>query len=559
MPWTVADVDRFNSGLTQSQKRQWVRVANSALERCQNEGGSNCEASAIRQANGAVNNNTMAQLNNKVEVTVGVNGLKRYIQANSQYNIRSETFEGKNYIVVPVVMMREGVHAGSHGPLLHLAEELGKFEAAWNGIPVTVNHPELNGEFVSANIPQIRERSVGYVFNTHLDGDKLKAEAWIDVQKLAAVDSACLGYIRNMRPLDVSVGVFTDEEESQGNYQDEEYRAIARNHRPDHLALLPGGTGACSWEDGCGIRNNEKGKGGQNEMSQNKDPVKIKKDFVTNVLINQMGYHEVGRKIQQKLDAMDTDSRIHYLEEVYEDYFIYAVDGRERTREYYRRGYTTNEDDSVEFGTEPVQVRKNVEYVQLQNMQRTKPVKKGETTMANEKSCCPEKVDKLIANEATQFTQDDKEWLLTQEEATIDKMFPKEVEPKKEPNTNSKDEKVTAEQAMQVLKEQIKQPQDFINLLPDEMQDQMNNGLKLHQEKRTNLITGILNNTENVWKEEDLKQMDTSMLEKISTSIKANKQEVTDYTAMGGSNQEPTNNTSDGILLPAGVEVTEEK
>jgi len=54
MPWTVDDVDEHNQGLSDEQKRQWVAVANAVLARCQQEGGSDCEASAIRQANAAV-------------------------------------------------------------------------------------------------------------------------------------------------------------------------------------------------------------------------------------------------------------------------------------------------------------------------------------------------------------------------------------------------------------------------------------------------------------------------------------------------------------------------
>lgn len=56
MPWTVDDVDKHNKGLSDKQKRQWVAVANDARSRCLSDGGteSECDASAIRQANGAV-------------------------------------------------------------------------------------------------------------------------------------------------------------------------------------------------------------------------------------------------------------------------------------------------------------------------------------------------------------------------------------------------------------------------------------------------------------------------------------------------------------------------
>lgn len=53
MPWTVDDVEQHKKGLTPKQKRAWVAVANDALERCQESGGDDCDAKAIRQANSA--------------------------------------------------------------------------------------------------------------------------------------------------------------------------------------------------------------------------------------------------------------------------------------------------------------------------------------------------------------------------------------------------------------------------------------------------------------------------------------------------------------------------
>ncbi len=75
----------------------------------------------------------------------------------TEYTIRTEMLNGKEHLVVPVVMMVEGVHSGSHGPLLHLAEELGKFTGAWDGRPVTISHPSVDGQNVSASSPSVLE------------------------------------------------------------------------------------------------------------------------------------------------------------------------------------------------------------------------------------------------------------------------------------------------------------------------------------------------------------------------------------------------------------------
>ena len=54
MPWGKNDVESHNKGLSDKQKEVWVKVANSALKRCESEGGEDCDASAIKQANAAV-------------------------------------------------------------------------------------------------------------------------------------------------------------------------------------------------------------------------------------------------------------------------------------------------------------------------------------------------------------------------------------------------------------------------------------------------------------------------------------------------------------------------
>jgi hypothetical protein len=51
MPFVTADVEGHKAGLSTAQKALWVRVANGALTACEEAGKSDCEGSAIRQAN----------------------------------------------------------------------------------------------------------------------------------------------------------------------------------------------------------------------------------------------------------------------------------------------------------------------------------------------------------------------------------------------------------------------------------------------------------------------------------------------------------------------------
>lgn len=540
MPWTVADVDRFKSGLTQSQKRQWVRIANSVLRDCLDGGGSqsSCEASAIRQANGTVGNNNMK--------------LNKLVNNNANYEVREQTFDGRTHIIVPVTMMVEGVHAGSRGAIFHSADELGRYPAVWNGIPIVVYHPQRNGQPISANIPEVLENEkVGTIFNTRLQGEKLKAEAWIDRERLYSVSPDTLNRILNTEPLNVSTGVFADEDGEPGEWNGEQYNSTAYNHRPDHLALLPDEEGACNLEDGCGIRNNQKNTNNmENKRSEEKE--KLFQANLKQMQLNQKGYQEIGEQLQRKLDTMDTGDRIHYLVELYEDTFIYKVDTRNGV-EYYKREYEVNEEnDSVEITGDPVKVRRNIEYMKVTNQNNNSNMtqKKGNQEQGNTQNqnnntgnCCEEKVQGLIDNSQTQFTDDDKSWLNNLTNEQLEKLEPAQTSQNNETGDSEQSTQNNSEgsgqQAEQLTQEQVAQalqnysnPEDFLSLLPKEIADQMRNGLKLHQNHRSNLISTITNNS-NEFNEDELKNMDTEMLQKISKSV----QPVTDYSGMGAGGQ----------------------
>ena len=181
--------------------------------------------------------------------------------------IRTETFEGREHLVVPVVALVEGVlqPGNSSRTELALAEEFGKFPAGWDGSPIVLGHPIVDGVPVSANRPDVLEREAfGQLFNTKLDGKRLVTEAWIDLTRVAELDGAIAELVKNMQDgevVEVSTGLHTMIELTEGEFNGEEYDGIWRNVVPDHLAILPEGSiGACSVADGCGApRLNEKG------------------------------------------------------------------------------------------------------------------------------------------------------------------------------------------------------------------------------------------------------------------------------------------------------------
>jgi len=171
-------------------------------------------------------------------------------KANMSGLLRREMLEGEEYLVAPVILITVGVHNG----IYYTADALSRFAEAWNGVPVPVYHPTINGIPVSANLPSIIEqRNVGRIFNARFDNGKLKAEAWINIRKAGQVDDRIVPMIEAEQRMEVSTGMFQEEEMINGVWETEEYFAIAHNIRPDHLALLPDKQGACSWEDGGGL------------------------------------------------------------------------------------------------------------------------------------------------------------------------------------------------------------------------------------------------------------------------------------------------------------------
>jgi hypothetical protein len=182
------------------------------------------------------------------------------ITTNRTAATRQEFLNGREHIVVPCVIITNGVHEGSNGPLYYPEEELEKTPAVWNAKPVVVYHPTKNGQGVSACDPEIiNTRGVGVMMNTRYEKakgnepGKLHSEAWCDVTKLSSVDERVEFAIQLNQMMELSTGLFTDNEQTPGEFNGKRYDAIARNYRPDHLALLPDVKGACSIDDGAGF------------------------------------------------------------------------------------------------------------------------------------------------------------------------------------------------------------------------------------------------------------------------------------------------------------------
>ena len=481
---------------------------------------------------------------------------------NTAYTIRTERLNSVEHLVVPVIMIREGVHSGSAGAIYHRATELARCTEAWNGVPVTIGHPRDTEGYVSANAPSVLESwAVGRVFNTHMQGDKLAAEAWVEVSRISSLSARTLEMINNGEALDVSVGVFSDDIAEAGNWNGEDYTKIATNYRPDHLALLPYETGACSFEDGCGVRANS------SQTQKNANNVKMKISNFKAAMLEEMplqvnkDFTQIASDIQRMLDRMDTDNSYHFLEELYEAEFYYRVSASRRPAMFYRQAYTVNDNDEIEFVDSPVKVKRTIQWDELQvnsteePMRRTAPIRKQIKNNSQMKK--EEKIAKLVANANSGFCDcaEDQAYLSTLSDEKLDAFIAKL--PAEQPvQTNA-----TAPAAKSEEKKATTL-QDYMAGMPEELREQFAHGMKAYNAQKAGLVAKIKGYAQNQWTEQELNVMSVDALDRIPKMIPETAPEQPqfhDYSLNGARTVIQTNDDGGEVLLPTGYGKTEKK
>lgn len=190
-----------------------------------------------------------------------VNRILQNLVANFNGRTRRESLLGRDYLVAPATLIVPGVLNGSKGPLLYPMDEIEADYTAWNGMPLVAGHPIVNGEHVSARSPNILNKfGIGYVYNSTVE-NKLAAEAWFDVELTNSRAPLIMEKLLRNEPVELSTGLFTDNIPVHGTpvHNGKSYVAVARNYKPDHLAVFIDQRGACSNADGCGILVNSEG------------------------------------------------------------------------------------------------------------------------------------------------------------------------------------------------------------------------------------------------------------------------------------------------------------
>ena len=434
------------------------------------------------------------------------------IKTNVSGMVRNDTMEGRDYLVVPMIMMVEGVLNGSGGPKYYPAEELEKVPQVWNHKPVVVYHPEMHGKALSACDPDIiTTHKIGVIMNTTFDGTRLRAEAWLEPDRIAIVDNRVQVALDNSTMMELSTGLFTENEATPGMFGEVPYDGIARNLRPDHLAILPDQIGACSIEDGAGfLRVNARNK---NELEKVLQFLGVQ---------NELSHSDIREQIRIALPKTEQD--MTWIEDVFEDWFVSEQEGKS-----YKQNYSIKNDIVSLEGLRSEVVRKTVyEDRVIGNLQ------KGDMDMK-----LKEMVDAIVDN--TEFAEEDRDFLMGLKPEQLEKMLPKanaegETPPaEEEPAPVKKEETVTVIPEVEGDVTDNQTAEEFIANAPAEIREVLKDGLSTHAQKKTSLIAAITANEKNIFTKEQLASMSVNELTAIAALAKADGDTtpIPDYGGMG--------------------------
>ncbi len=459
--------------------------------------------------------------------------------------IRQDVYLGRDQLVVPVIALVEGVLHPSNAkePELALASEFGKVPVAWDGSPVVMNHPKVDGNQVSANSPGILEAiGFGVLFNTTLDDKKLKTEAWIDLERVNELGGEVAETIERVQSgeiVEVSTGLFAVTIPQNGKHDGKKFSGVWREIIPDHLAFLSeGATGACSVDDGCGTRNNMKAAAKACEC-ENKErctcnlgkPEERLQRLISNAFPDSM----MNRDVQSLLfQAIQTKfGEFAWLIMYDQNRAIFELfDSDTFTSKIHQIDFDISDNTKVEFSgeAERVNIMTRVVPVQLSAKGNTM----SDKTEAEIKA---EAEAKVKANEeaAAKKKADDEATVKANAEAEA-------VKAKAEADAKAEAEAKAKENANKPLQT----AEEYIAGAPAGIREVLSEGLRANVEEGNRLITAIKATDRCDFTEAELKDMNLSQLKKL-----ARLSNVPDFSGQAPSGHSTVTNTDDDDRAPA--------
>ncbi len=413
---------------------------------------------------------------------------RELVVANLDFRqLRQEKLHGRVYNVAPVVLMTEGVHAGSKGPVFYPEEELSKWSPSWDHKPILIDHPP-DGSWAGNDPEVIEKQAVGFLLNTRYD-TKQRSEGWFDAKETAKKCMPLQNAIVNRQLMEVSTGLIVDAQDEEGEFGGVKYNLTARNHRPDHLAILVDKIGACSVEKGGGLWQ-------LNESVENK-----------------MSHSEIHSQIAVKLREELGQSWDGFIADIFDKDFVYW-EGAEMLRQKYSKN-----GDEVDFVDPPEKVQRKVEYKAVSNSADSNPQSEEIDNMAKK-----DLVDKVIANKATKWEEKHRDKLTKMTDEDLELMIPVEAPPvvknekEEEEEEEEEDDKEVKNTVIKPTEEKELTMKEWLAKIPAEARPGITNALKFERKAKQRLIASILNTEKGKenFDEKELIAMDVNELDRLN-------------------------------------------
>lgn len=177
---------------------------------------------------------------------------------------KKEKRNGRDVIIVPSATLPDNIVMNR---IQYPAAEIKKSFHTLNRSPAPLNHPMVDGKFVSAKDPE--GLNIGWIGawneNVRQENGRVLLDKVIDVERANQSDEGkrVLEAIKNGTPIHTSTGLLTKLEIVKNN---DEYDAIAREMEFDHDAILLDYDGAATPEQGVGIFVNSSGSSEEIEV-----------------------------------------------------------------------------------------------------------------------------------------------------------------------------------------------------------------------------------------------------------------------------------------------------
>lgn len=173
-----------------------------------------------------------------------------YIQVNSD-EIRTEIHNGRQHYVIPSYTLPDNVVMNDG---LYTREQIDKHYLKLNGTLAPLEHPKIDGEYVSAfKAEAIHTNHVG-AFNRNVErrGNRIYSEKWVDIEYANQSENGRLliNAIKEKKPIHTSIAVYAHRRLTPNAVG---YKWVAEIFDVDHDAILLKSPGAATPEGGVGL------------------------------------------------------------------------------------------------------------------------------------------------------------------------------------------------------------------------------------------------------------------------------------------------------------------